>query len=138
MTRRRLLLFGLPIGLAIGVWLLWPRSAITRENAAKIQNGMTLEEVEAILGGPARHDATGPVTADLDTDADTEREDVILPNMFFAERGGAKQWQSDYAAVLVHFDEAGCVDAYRIIPLRREHESPLNLLRRCLRRSLRL
>ena len=57
-TRRRLMLFGLLAGLlalGAGGWLLWPRtSAITRENAAKIKAGMSLAEVEAILGGPAR------------------------------------------------------------------------------------
>jgi hypothetical protein len=60
MTRtRRLLLFAVPAGLAVALiaaWLLWPRTAITRENAEKIQVGMTLAEVEAILGGPARDD----------------------------------------------------------------------------------
>ncbi len=34
---------------------LWPRpSAITAENTARIRDGMTLDEVEAILGGPAQ------------------------------------------------------------------------------------
>jgi hypothetical protein len=77
MTRSRRLLFAVAIAaLAIGVWLVWlvwlvwPRSGITRENAARIQNGMTLEEVEVILGGPARDDATGPATWDLGADAD--------------------------------------------------------------------
>jgi hypothetical protein len=56
MTRRtrRLLLFGLPAALlasAIAAALLWPRTAITRENAARIQVGMTLTQVEAILAG---------------------------------------------------------------------------------------
>jgi outer membrane protein assembly factor BamE (lipoprotein component of BamABCDE complex) len=67
MTRRRLLLFALiavAVVLAVGVWLLWPRTAITRENAAKIQAGMTLAEVEAILGGPARDEMTGRVLSD--------------------------------------------------------------------------
>ena len=62
MTRRRLLLFGLLIGsLALGasIWSLWPRSAINLENAAKIQCGMTLADVEAILGGPARDETRG-------------------------------------------------------------------------------
>jgi hypothetical protein len=55
-TRRRLLVFGLlatVTGLSVGgSWLLWlrPTTAITRENAAKIKEGMTLAEVEAILG----------------------------------------------------------------------------------------
>jgi outer membrane protein assembly factor BamE (lipoprotein component of BamABCDE complex) len=46
--------------MAVGIWLLWPRpSAITKENANRIQVGMTLQEVEAILGGPARDDTHG-------------------------------------------------------------------------------
>jgi hypothetical protein len=57
MRRRRLLLFGLAAGLivlAVGTWLLWPQpTAITEENYGKIRVGMTREEVEAILGGPA-------------------------------------------------------------------------------------
>ena len=62
MTRRRLLMFGflvMLVMLGVGVWLLLPTTAITRENAAKIQEGMTLAEVEAILGGPARSEADG-------------------------------------------------------------------------------
>ena len=64
MTRRRVLLLGLlatAVGVAAAAWLLWPRTAITRENAAKVREGMTLAEVEAILGGPARDETTGPV-----------------------------------------------------------------------------
>src|SRR5438270_30783 len=63
MTRRRLLLFGLPAALVlvgVGVWALWPRqSLITVENAARIRQGMMSEEVEAILGGPPRDESTG-------------------------------------------------------------------------------
>jgi hypothetical protein len=60
-TRRRLLLFGLLAALAaltIGGWFLLSRSAITYENAHRLKKGMTIAEVEAILGGPAR-DETG-------------------------------------------------------------------------------
>jgi hypothetical protein len=38
MTRRRLLLFGLlaaVIVLGVGVWLFWPRTAITRERTRR-------------------------------------------------------------------------------------------------------
>src|SRR5947209_1331884 len=45
--------------LAVGVWWVWPRTAITRENAARIEKAMTLAEVAAILGGPH---ADAPVT----------------------------------------------------------------------------
>jgi hypothetical protein len=64
---RRLLLLWIPAATAAGlaaVWLLWPRTAITRENAEKVQLGMTLAEVEAILGGPARDQAGGSLVAD--------------------------------------------------------------------------
>jgi hypothetical protein len=61
MTRRRLLVFGLPVALlllGVGVWLLGSSpavaSSITMENAARIKGGMTLEEVEAILGDPGK------------------------------------------------------------------------------------
>lgn len=53
MSRRRLLLFGVPVAfvvLGVRIGLALPRTAITQENAAKIQLGMTLAEVEAILG----------------------------------------------------------------------------------------
>jgi hypothetical protein len=66
MTRRRLLLFGLLATIAIlaTVWLLWPRTAITRENAAKIQPGITLADVEKLLGCPDRDESTGPLTGE--------------------------------------------------------------------------
>ena len=51
---RRLLLLALPAALVavlLAAWLLWARTAITRENAERIRVGMTLAEVEAILGG---------------------------------------------------------------------------------------
>src|SRR5262245_10142275 len=50
--------------LGLTAWLLWPRTAITRENGEKIHEGMTQAEVEAILGGPARDEASGPLVAD--------------------------------------------------------------------------
>jgi hypothetical protein len=58
MSRRRLLLSGVPVAVVLGVggWLLLPSTAITEENAAKIKQGMTLVEVEAILGGPGRNE----------------------------------------------------------------------------------
>jgi hypothetical protein len=84
MTRRRLLLFSLPVvalpavvGLAAlsGVWLIPPSEAdiwqyelrdltpgITLENAARIQPGMTLDTVKAILGEVHRTDDSRNVT----------------------------------------------------------------------------
>jgi hypothetical protein len=56
MSARRSMLYAATTALIVSLVAvcLTGRSAITRENAAKIQHGMTLEEVEAILGGPER------------------------------------------------------------------------------------
>jgi hypothetical protein len=56
MSTRRSMLYAATTALIVSlvVVCLTGRSAITRENAARFQEGMTLEEVEAILGGPER------------------------------------------------------------------------------------
>jgi hypothetical protein len=96
-TRRRLLLFILAsvAVLAVGAWLLWPRTAITRENAAKIKEGMTLAEVEAILGGPARNESDMP---------DNFINDAFVMNgeQPFTE----KRWASPGRVVILHFDDS--------------------------------
>jgi hypothetical protein len=140
-THRRLLLFGLlavAVVLATGSWLLWPRTAITRENAAKIQVGMTLAEVEAILGGPARSDMTGPCVVDLD-DRD-ERDLLALQQrryilLVLAIRGEDRYrlWQSDAVELFVQCDHRGRVTTCDTTPMRRAEESPIDMLRRWLR-----
>jgi len=64
MSKRMRWLLGLTLlavaGTAVFAYLLHPRSAINRENFEKIREGMTLAEVEAILGGPARLEEHGP------------------------------------------------------------------------------
>jgi hypothetical protein len=70
MTRRRLLVFGLLVSmlaLRAGVLVLRPRTAITRENAAKVRVGLTLEEVYKILGGRERDERTGAIYPDIET-----------------------------------------------------------------------
>jgi hypothetical protein len=123
-TRRRLLLFGLFAGLTVlgvGVSLIRPRpTAITPENAAKIQEGMTLDEVEAILGGPARHETTG-LTASA---GDGWKPPAHLEHV---------EWHSDQAWVKVYFRENGCAAASHWWPVRRVQESYLATLRRWLR-----
>jgi hypothetical protein len=53
MIRRGVLLLGVLVAVLIGGAPWWPRTnTITRENVAKIQPGMMLAEVEAILGRP--------------------------------------------------------------------------------------
>src|SRR5262245_22093203 len=58
MTRRKAilamlgLLVGVPIGFVVILYLTAPRHRITWDSHEKIQKGMTLDEVEAILGVP--------------------------------------------------------------------------------------
>jgi hypothetical protein len=50
--------------LTIAAWdLSEPWTAIRRENAVKIRRGMTLAELEELLGGPARNETGGEVGA---------------------------------------------------------------------------
>jgi hypothetical protein len=46
-----LLLLGVAGGVLI--WLTYPKPGVTRANYMRIREGMTLREVEALLGGPA-------------------------------------------------------------------------------------
>jgi hypothetical protein len=140
---RRLLLFGLPAAVLLGLlaaWWLWPRTVITADNAAKIRPGMTLAEVEAILGGPARDESTGPLAADLgdETPADARQrrdaEEVALMVFHFSAwwDGTPHWWQSDCVMVHVSMDRDGKVLRATRLPVRRAEERPLDRLRRWL------
>src|SRR3954452_4421405 len=59
LTRRRLLflfLAAVVVGLALA-WVIWPRPTVNEEKAAAIHAGMSLADVEEVLGCPA-DDAT--------------------------------------------------------------------------------
>ncbi len=104
-TRRRLLVFGMLIGLLVlggGVWMLWPRTAITRENAAKIQVGMTLEEVEAILGGPARNEGAAATRTLVDQPNQAIHHRRIARDQL--ERVPLMEWNSDRVMISVRLD----------------------------------
>jgi hypothetical protein len=124
--RKRLLLFGLVVALVvvacIGAWLLWPGTAITPENAEKIVNGMTLTDVEAILGGPPRDETGGAVIADLG------KFDELNPlgNPHHA-------WQSDRVLVFVWMGADGRVANFIAFRQQRREEGSLDMLRRWLR-----
>jgi hypothetical protein len=138
MTRRRLLLLALSVAvvlLGVGAWALWPQwpcTAITRDNAERIQVGMTLAEVEAILGGPPRGEMTGTVEM-----ASDEQSDFGLHHLQFKANLAMKtwppEWQSDEVVVAVRFDDAGRVSARHYLFLRRAEAGPLSALRRWLR-----
>jgi hypothetical protein len=97
MTRRRRLLAILAVVvLAVSGWLLWPRTGITPENAAKIRPGMTMAEVETLLGGPA---------GDYRTCDDRGLHGTVE---CFGE-GQEQVWEGDEGSVHVWFDAAGVV-----------------------------
>jgi hypothetical protein len=128
--------------LVLTAWQLWPRTAITRENAEQIQPGMTLTEVEAILGGPARDEYGGPLVADS-TPEEAEGEFARL----FANPGGDVDpfrrplcpsdaptqliGASSRAVVQVHLDGAGRVVSCNFLAVRAAN--PLDHVRRWLR-----
>ena len=114
---RRLMLFCLPAAMVAGLtvaWLSWPRTAITRENAERIQPGMTLAEVEAILGGPARDE--GP-----------EQRSLVSIQSVRPDR----EWNSAQVSVWVFLDVEGRVRECRAIPVP-PAPGPLERLRRWL------
>src|SRR5260370_10033817 len=101
-THRRLLVFGLLAGflvLGAGVCLLWPRTAITAENAAKIREGMTLAEVADILGGPPRNDGVGLIAFHrLDRSEGTIPRSDLIGSLDQLE---GKSWLSDEVLVTI-------------------------------------
>src|SRR5260370_35995153 len=141
----RLLVFGLLAGLLGlgGVWLLWPRSAITRENAAKIHVGMTLAEAEAILGGPERDESTGPCHLDwnaTEDDLKNLQEQLMLSRIrvatdpTFSPMG--MLWQSNSVSVWAKVSQEGQerrLTAISSVPMLRREERLLDMLRRWLR-----
>src|SRR5260370_5738376 len=121
--RRRLLLFGLLAGslaLGAGLWLLWPRSAITRENAAKIQEEMTLAEVEAILGGPERDDSSGPLC-----EVESGEAGRLGAGWYKSARRGQrrKAWGSNEVIVILDVADDRLLPFLPVIPVRRDSEN---------------
>jgi hypothetical protein len=122
MTRRRVLLLGsvaAAAALALAVWALSPSSAINAENAARITPGMTLAEVEAILGGPARDETDGERYVEY-------HEGLTEPIIPF------RQWTGPSIGIIVVFSaEDGVVTQFSIGPTSAA-ANPLDRLRRWL------
>jgi hypothetical protein len=129
--RRRILLLALPVVLMltpVAVWLLLaPGTAITRANADRIHPGMTLADVEAILGGPARDETTGAVAVDRPG-----------PLVFTAPMGRMiYSWQSDEVTIGVQVDNDDRVIERTSVHVHRVWTGPLDMLY-MVRRWLRL
>jgi hypothetical protein len=103
--------------LAGGLWLFWPHTpatAINPENAARIAPGMSVQEVETILGGAARDEVR---TAGHRLLIQSVRPDL--------------EWNSDAATVWVHLDQDGRVRECQVIPVPAPH-GVLGTMRRWL------
>jgi hypothetical protein len=105
-----------------------PRSRITRENVDRIREGMSRQEVEAILGTP-RDSSTGPVLL--------ERGDGRGPAGFFVPDGCESygpdgsaflRWTDDLGTATVCFERDGRAWAPFFQPLKKVQQSPLNNL----------
>jgi hypothetical protein len=135
MFRRRvplIALFAVLVLVGIAGLTPWPAArttAISRENAAKLREGLTVAEVEAILGGPPRDDSTGPLAGD---NRDGTASTIWFWPQPLVTRPPPRAWISDCVAVHVQFDDAGRALSVSCVPLFRMEEGPLATLRRWL------
>jgi hypothetical protein len=134
MNRRRFLCFALAAvlaGLPIMGWLLWsPQTAINREHAALIQVGMTLAEVEAILGGPPRDDGVGLIVYQRPDGTEGSASPSELSDSL--DLPDEKHWLSDEIHVEITLDDAGRVADVTVEAVQRAREGPIDRLRRWL------
>ena len=82
------------------VWLLEFRSGITKSNYRRIREGMTLQEVQSLLGGPPGNYSRFPEKEAGLWTIDPDRPD--LNREFFI---GREVWIGNELAVAVWFDE---------------------------------
>jgi hypothetical protein len=131
---------------AFCLWLYSTCTAITEDSAVRIRAGMTLAEVETILGGPARDESTGPLVADLTFVGDDRRNDAREPidpiefctsvrrELVDGGRGegslpAAGFWLSNRAMIRVDFGASGRVERARWLPARRDYGDTLDRFR---------
>jgi hypothetical protein len=131
MRRRKLLvaLAGLAVVVcAAGVFVPRPAvpSPVTRENYDHFQEGVSIAEVEAVLGPPGNY-ADGPIMGSAITEFSGESRAVN-------RNRPAWQWVSDTAIIEMYADEHGKVRRRAFTPMHRVPRSPLdNLLWRAKR-----
>jgi hypothetical protein len=142
---RKKLLVGLPmlalLGLAVCLvaLLLLPRSVIDEGHYQMIRDGMTLHEVEQILDGPGRYDATGsvePAYSPGDDHTEKERKQdflassaVYLDMPGYAQQEGVRVWVGNRGMVEVKLDKEGRVRAKEFLALRRVSSNPTKIVR---------
>ncbi len=130
----RLALPAVAVAVAVGVWLAWPRTAISLENYARVQKGMTVGELEGLLGGLPRNESTGPLVYD---DGIYQGCCRILPHWAhryepWRKHPNSYEWISDEAIIYVFLDDDDRVSSHGLYPVRRADQNPLATLRRWL------
>ncbi len=131
-ARRRVVLIALLTGLvvaAVCAAMVWPRSsAITRENEARIHEGMSWDELKVLLGGPPRDESTGPT--ELDPGALSVRIGRPVPPSVTR----IDEWISDEVLIRVAFDANGRAEWIDTCPLRRTFSGVVPTVRHWLQR----
>jgi hypothetical protein len=110
MRKRILLGVGVVAGLAVlgvvGLWLAIPKHPINREGLGKIRAGMSLPEVEAVLGRPPGNYRTGEVDLDLSQQTGEFENVMFAPEVVLGKRHFRHEWwQGDEGNLWVCFDE---------------------------------
>lgn len=125
----RWVLDGLTLALlAVGAFLVWPREdRITQTNFARIREGMTRADVEAILGPPGEYD-TRPTPYWKDW-GDSHKQVVFDEAEFWRALNAlspTQEWSTDTALIKVLYDRSGTTVAAEYWVMRREPTSPLD------------
>ena len=118
MNRRRLLLACLVGALtlvSVAVLLIWlSRTAITPANVARIEKGMTLAEVEALLAGAPRNETDLPDNFINDAFVHADPEQLKRGRLLHAQPPlEERRWASHGLVVSVIFDASGRVVQYK-------------------------
>jgi hypothetical protein len=124
-SKRLLLPFVICLGLGVvASWFLTPTHHVNREGFEKIQIGMTMMEVQEILGGPPGDYSTGAFEWDRNG-----RSEARLVRWIF---GTPKTWSGDEGVLFVWFNSQGVVREKHMVPGFRVEASYLHKLRRWL------
>ncbi len=131
-ARRWLLLVILLAAVCVGLTRQrWPQSKITAANAERIKPGMTLNEVEAILGGRAQvqdglkcdgESFDGPLFEDAEINidyCDDFGDRYYSSGLLLETKGTEKEWVSRSVRIKVRFDHHQQVIAVRSFPMER-------------------
>lgn len=102
MRKRIIALICVALVLIVGSWILRPqRDQVNNDSISRIERGMTLHEVESILGAPPGDYTTREVLY------------VARPAPGYRpwlHKNTAKVWASNDAKVAIHFDDSGRVE----------------------------